>query len=195
MKINKTICLICLICALLAVSTASAKELPTEEKLNSFIDTIPKENGFVSTAFEKSVEENPSWPCDKWSDGSVSFYYEASGLKGYSSIYYNDNGIETTPARGSINTKSHTGDEVIEDTKTESNSTSNASVNDCPTCPKATAQADTPRTENVAVSDSSLTEEQQKQLEEFMEYFDGKESVTVDGIKEQAIECFFTGGQ
>lgn len=195
MKINKIICLTCLICALLAVSTASAKELPTKDALGTFIDTIPKEAGFASTAFEKSVNEHPSWPSDKWSDGSVSFYYESSGLRGYNSIYYNDNGVETTPVRGSINTKQHTGDEAIEDNKTESNSTSNDSVDDCPTCPKAAAQADTPQTENVAVSDSSLTEEQQKQLEEFMSYFDGKESVTVDGIEEQAVECFFQGGQ
>lgn len=194
MKRTKIIGLICLICTLLAVSTASAKELPTKDALDNFIGTIPKEAGFASVAFEKSVSENPSWPCDIWSDGSVSFYYAASGLRGYSSIYYNDNGIKTTPARGSINTKQHTGDEAIEDNKTESNSTSNDSVDDCPTCPKA-AQAETSQTENVAVSDSSLTEEQQKQLDEFMSYFDGKESVTVDGIKEQAIVCFLQEGE
>lgn len=39
----------------------------------------------------------------------------------------------------------------------------------------------------------TLTVEQQQELEEFMNYFNGTQNLTRDGIREHAIQCFFKG--
>lgn len=184
-----------LILALIAVSTASAstdKVLPSEKDVRTYIENGNSSDNYVTSLFENSQTENPTWPCDLWKTMSgnnvVSFYFSDDSAKGYGSLYVSGKGEITAHGDSGLTLeKSYTG---VEDAATDNSSTDN--VSSCPNC--QTNETEAP-TENISVSDSSLTEEQQKQLEEFMSYFDGKESVTVDGIKEQAIECFFQGGQ
>lgn len=112
-----------ILCALfVCTASASGKELPTKGDLNDFIDSIPKEKGFANAAFEKSVNDNPSWPCDIWPKDIVSFYYDNPDSKlGYTSVYYDDDGNIITPECDGpcVPVKKHTGDEKQESIKEE----------------------------------------------------------------------------
>jgi hypothetical protein len=58
------------------------------------------------------------------------------------------------------------------------------------------ASTTTPSSSMITLSSnnsSSLTADQQAKLDAFMEYFNGTQPLTKDGIKEQAIKCFFNG--
>lgn len=176
--------IVCLI-ALFTASTVSAKELPTKENLTNFIDTIPKDSNFADAAFNKSVTENPTWPVDKWSDGSISFYHKALNLHGYESIYFNDSGVVLESVNDSITpVDQHTGDEEVNNVMESENNSSD--------CEEVNATEE----ENVGVSSSfeaveEMTSEQIKS--EIMDYFTGKEEVTISGIQDLLDKCLPDG--
>ncbi len=200
MKVIPRICLVLFI-ALITVSTASATPTPTlpsqgdvQTYLNSANITAP---GYADKLATQIKADHPAWYFDLWKDGDaklISIYFADSSMDGHGAIYMDDNGKDTDPSSDSHWIESYKG--IAESTatnSTENNSTVNTAStptdNDCPNCQQAQSTTSTVTVNN----GSALTEEQQKQLDAFMSYFDGKEEVTIDGIREQAKKSFFGG--
>ncbi len=211
-------------CALLASITVSAASITpglyaSKDEAIKALDTVQVTGSCTdySSCLASALKvANPTKKVDYWTyDGgsAVSIYYEDStSSKGYGAVYqigkstrtgtlagysnvvckenYNGDGTGATGSNITANTTASTSTGTCTGPNCPQ-STTTSSSSYCPTCPKAAAAQVT----NVSVSSSSLTEEQQKQLEKFMSYFDGKDSVTTQGIREQAINCFLSGGQ
>jgi hypothetical protein len=210
-------------CALLASITVSAASTTpglyaSKDEATKALDTVqvPGSCTDYSSCLASALKAaNPTKKCDYWTyDGgsAVSIYYEDStSSKGYGTVYqigkstrtgtlagysnavckekYDGDGTGANGSNVTANTTSTTSTGTCTGPNCPQSTTASSSVSNCPTCPKAAAQIT-----NVSVN-SSLTDEQQKKLENFMTYFNGKESVTTQGIRDQAIKCFLSGGQ
>ena len=180
MKIKRILCIALLISliAVLPVSAQTEKDLPTNEELTKFLEGIPKEPGFISTAANAAVKEHPTWPWDKWTN-SISFYYENVGSpKGYGSIYFDDTGKKITPScvGGCELLQSHTGlekaekeNKEVKETKKDTKKSKQSSLN---------------------IVKEQKTDEEEK-LDEFMKYFENKDSVSLEEIRAHAKDVFF----
>lgn len=196
MKINKKYIWICLI-ALMTVSTVSATSNPTLpsyiEANNYFTSANITAPGYTDKLATQIKTDHSAWYYDIWAQGNakiISVYFSD-----HKAVYYDDNGKEVSPSTGLTLIESYKGVAVGNESTVTNSAINNSTVSNttastessCPNCQKST-------TSTVAVNNgSSLTADQQKQLDEFMSYFDGKEEVTVDGIEEQAIKSFFGG--
>lgn len=179
--------------------------------------------GYAEKLGTQIKTSHPTWYYDIWNDGNakvISVYFSDNSGDGHGSTYYDDNGKVISPGAGLTPIESYKGTATASTGSTSNTATSNTTQqstttptgSSCPNCQKAQNTASTyqsttstctgpncPQAQSAAPTISvnsgstSLTAEQQKQLDEFMSYFDGKESVTVDGIREQAKKSFFNG--
>jgi len=103
----------------IAGAATENKDLPTQTEITDYLSGLPT-NNFVSSASESSMNDNPSWKWDTWTDANennlFSFYYSASTPKGYGSVYFDDSGNQLGKMCGMDATlvKSYTGEAVPE---------------------------------------------------------------------------------
>ncbi len=194
MKFVPKICFVLFIALITAsaVSATSNSALPSYVEANNYITsaniTAP---GYADKLATSIKTDHPAWYFDLWKDGNakvISVYFSD-----HKSVYYDDEGKIISPAQGLLCVENYKGvaggneSSVTNSAINNSTVTNTTTENSCPNCQQT-------QTSTVTVSNnSSLTTEQQKQLDDFMSYFDGKEEVTIDGIKEQAIKSFFGG--
>jgi len=112
-----------LLLALLTTATSAQtenKDLPTEQEITNYLSSFPSSN-FVESASEASMNDNPTWKWDTWTDAEgndyISFYYTSNSAKGYGSLYYDDLGNEIGNTCGLTLTleDSYKGEEVQEE--------------------------------------------------------------------------------
>ena len=90
-----------LILALLTTAASAQtenKDLPTQATITNYLSGLQISSDFVESASESSMNDNPTWKWDTWTDAEgndfISFYYTADSSKGYGSLYYDDSGNE-----------------------------------------------------------------------------------------------------
>lgn len=178
------------------------------------------ENLFSSIKTNHSTWHTDLWTSG--SQEVVSVYYSVDSGS-YGTYYLDETGNQMTPTSSLVLKEKYAGDGTgtTSGTCMGPNCTQTTGINDssvvsCPTCgltestnnstttvatPTTTAVSQVSPTTTLSNSmialsssnNSSLTTDQQAKLDAFMDYFNGTQPLTKDGIKEQAIKCFFNG--
>lgn len=88
-----------LILALLTTAASAQtenKDLPTQATITNYLSGLQISSDFVESASESSLNYNPAWKWDTWTDAEgndyISFYFTSDSAKGYGSLYYDDSG-------------------------------------------------------------------------------------------------------
>ena len=203
--------------------TSTPGTYPTLEEVTRLIAIVNNEAGSQNKAellFRQVEADHSTWKTDRWTNSTgkdVTCVYYADGSS-YKSYYIDANGNEIQSPTGLTIADSYKGDgvgkfvndntttaTVPETTSTVSNSTGtctgpnctqNSSVSSCPNCQKTAQTANETQTSNaLSINGTTYTAEQQNEITAFRNYFNGKTSVTVEEIVEEAIKCFILGGK
>lgn len=178
------------------VSAQNEKNLPSEEQIKTLCESVTDKDNYVSTLFDSAKEEG--YVCDLWKCETcqgeklaISFYCSADTAKGYKSIYTSQPREYKSYIQNLELKESFTGEEL-----TEENNTNDEQVSSCPNCKtdsdKEEVEEDSEEdNEETFTVKSSGDKEKEEKLDEFMEYFDTKESVSLEEIRAHAEDVFF----
>lgn len=158
--------------------TSATSTLPSEDSVRGYINTANvSTDNYAANLFSDSKITNPSWNCDLWNNSVVSFYCASSNSKGYESLYVSGPDEITSYAPSGLTLK--------EQYVGTSNGSSVSEPTNNSTVPSSTGNGSTCQ----SVYIGNTTKEQK--LDEFMAFFENKDSVTLNDIRNEAGQVFF----
>lgn len=190
MKSITKILLFFLIATASVFMVSAASTLPSEDGVRGYINTANvSTDNYAANLFADSKVTNPSWNCDLWNTSSgrtvVSFYYASGNSKGYDSLYVSGQNEITSYAPDGLTLKEQYVGTSNNSTVSEptNNSMTHGPINNS-TVPSSTGNVST--CQSVYIGDTT----KEQKLDEFMAFFENKDSVTLDDIKNEAGQVF-----